>query len=74
MAHRSLTLLAVLVLAGCSQEAWQRIGIVAGSLVAGALAGATGGNTGPGGAFDPQRHDPLRDARYNHEAPRRQLH
>lgn len=73
MVHRALAILAIVAVTGCSEEAWQRIGIIAGTLGAGALATATGGNSGPGGAFDPQRYDPARDARYNHDVPRRPL-
>jgi hypothetical protein len=73
MVHRSLAVLTIIGLTGCSAEAWERIGIIAGTLGASALATATGGNSGPGGAFDPQRYDPARDARYNHDVPRRPL-
>jgi hypothetical protein len=69
--RRCFILLLAIALSGCGEDAWMRAGLIMGSLGMAALAGATGGSSGPGGAFDPQRYDPGRDARYNHEAPPR---
>lgn len=70
MMHRLLAMTLALTLAACGEDRWKTIGVVVTGLAVAALASASGGGLGQGGAFDPERYNPEDDTRFNHQPPR----
>jgi hypothetical protein len=73
MMHRLLVMTLALTLVGCGEDSWKTVGVVVTGLAVAALAGASGGSLGQGGAFDPERYNPENDTRFNHQSPRTQM-